>query len=499
MAQSGDAEGVRRLAEEGVDLKAASSMPDQRGLRALHIATIGGHARVVQELVRGGADINGRTTEGVCALHYAAAGGHTEIIGILTEAECDVNAETSDGDTALHLAVYHSNLSTVKCLIKGGVDFARGNKRGLTPLDIAAAARKADIASYLVEVSVKRALESEDTGILVELLRKGADLDPLIVKQSTEGMRAVHYAAWHGSLEMLRLLKEKNADLTATSVEGHTALHWAARGGQLDAVKWLLSHGGLDAACRSKDGATALDVALRLRKTDVADFLKSFTRGVGPANLDGKPPQTHEIEVNIKQRTEAGATDEAGVGGAVVRKGSGSTAGREGAAATAQGLAKTNAGTRAAGVAGAAPTNPQPRQGEVAQDPGLGQGTPDLDAKLLKAASDGDLQGVRFCLSAGASVEAASSAMGEERVVFPERKEKWLRPLHLQRGRGTWASFVSFLVEAPNSKARGREGYSAIHYAAKGGHIDVLRILHEKMWQHESQNRQWADDPSRGS
>lgn len=88
-------------------------------------------------------------------------------------------------------------------------------------------------------------------------------------------MRAVHYAAWHGSLEMLRLLKEKNADLTATSVEGHTALHWAARGGQLDAVKWLLSHGGLDAACRSKDGVTALDVALKLRKTDVADFLKS--------------------------------------------------------------------------------------------------------------------------------------------------------------------------------------------------------------------------------
>nr|XP_027220828.1 serine/threonine-protein phosphatase 6 regulatory ankyrin repeat subunit B-like [Penaeus vannamei] len=472
IAQSGDGEGVRRLAEEGVDLKAASSMPDQRGLRALHIATIGGHARVVQELVRGGADINGRTTEGVCALHYAAAGGHTEIIGILTEAECDVNAETSDGDTALHLAVYHSNLSTVKCLMKGGVDFARGNKRGHTPLDIATAARKADIASYLVEVSVKRALESEDTGILVELLRKGADLDPLIVKQSTEGMRAVHYAAWHGSLEMLWLLKEKNAVLTATSVEGHTALHWAARGGQLDAVKWLLSHGGLDAACRSKDGATALDVALRLRKTDVVDFLKSFTRDVGPANLGGKAPQTHEIEVIIEQRIEAGATDETGgVRGAVRRKGSGSTAGREGAAATAQGLAKTDAGTRAAGVAGAAPTNPQPRQGEVAQDPGLGQGTPDLDAKLLKAASDGDLQGVRFWLSAGASVEAASSAMGEERG---------LRPLHL----AAWAGHVGVVRELlsrdADFKARGREGYSAIHYAAKGGHIDVLRILHEK-------------------
>ncbi|ROT71487.1 receptor-interacting serine/threonine-protein kinase 4, partial [Penaeus vannamei] len=29
-------------------------------------------------------------------------------------------------------------------------------------------------------------------------------------------------------------------------------------------------------------------------------------------------------------------------------------------------------------------------------------------------------------------------------------------------------------------RARGRDGYSAIHYAATGGHIDVLRILHEK-------------------
>lgn len=91
-------------------------------------------------------------------------------------------------------------------------------------------------------------------------------------------MRAVHYAARHGSLEMLKLLKERNTDMTSTSVRGHTALHWAARGGHLDAARWLVSHGGLDATCRSKDGATALDVALGLRNAEVAGFLKEVSR-----------------------------------------------------------------------------------------------------------------------------------------------------------------------------------------------------------------------------
>lgn len=59
---------------------------------------------------------------------------------------------------------------------------------------------------------------------------------------------------------------------------GHTALHWAARGGHLDAARWLVSHGGLDATCRSKDGATALDVALGLRNAEVAGFLKEVGR-----------------------------------------------------------------------------------------------------------------------------------------------------------------------------------------------------------------------------
>ncbi|XP_063602191.1 ankyrin repeat and death domain-containing protein 1A-like [Penaeus indicus] len=153
MAQRGDAEGVRRLAEGGVDLEAVSSLPGQTGLRALHLACIAGHARTVQELVRGGADINARSTEGLCAIHYAASGGHNEIIGILAAAKCDANAVTSEGDSALHWAVHNSNLSTVKCLIRSGVDFARGNRGGLTPLDIAAEVRKADIASHLVEVS----------------------------------------------------------------------------------------------------------------------------------------------------------------------------------------------------------------------------------------------------------------------------------------------------------------------------------------------------------
>ncbi|XP_047481784.1 ankyrin-3-like isoform X2 [Penaeus chinensis] len=523
MAQSGDADAVRRLAEGGVDLEAVSALPGLTGLRALHLASIEGHARTVQELVRGGADVNARSAEGACAIHYAAIGGHTEIIGILTAAKCDPNAVTSDGDSALHLAVHSSNLSTVRCLIRSGVDFARGNRGGLTPLDIAVAVQKADIASHLVEVSVERALESEDTGILVRLLQEGAKLDHLIVQRSSEGMRAVHYAARHGSLEMLALLKERNVDMTSTTVEGHTALHWAALGGQTDAARWLVEHGGLDAACRSKSGATALDVALKANKAEVADFLRRITRVGGLGNNRRQP---HE--------GEAGAAAEAAGGGgvgAVGRKGVGETTGRGEARAMAQGLKETDkitrvgglgsngnadqpretvviieqgveaveaeAGgrgvgvgaaerkgaeattgrgeardkeTRGAGDAGAAPRNPPPHARRAAQEPGRARGTPELDAKLLKAASDGDLKGVKMWLDEGADIEAASSAKGEE---------KGLRPLHLAAWAGHAGVVRELLRRGADIRARGRDGYSAIHYAARGGFDEVLKILHE--------------------
>ncbi|XP_037774211.1 ankyrin repeat domain-containing protein 65-like, partial [Penaeus monodon] len=308
---------------------------------------------------------------------------------------------------------------------------------------------------------------------------EGAELDHLILPKHAisepfpPGMRAVHYAARHGSLEMLKFLKERKTDMTSTSVTGAHPGPPLGRSGRpsLGPPGGWCPHGGLDAPCRSKDGPTALDVAFLFLGNTAAQsnhFASQFPGfGVRKARHWGKP-----LKCGIFERRKNGSAaqkqeEEEDRG----EKGSGAKKREKGVARSiGQDLDKADKATRGAGDAGAAPGSAAAQPRRAAQEPGRGRGTQELDKKLLKAASDGDLEGVKIWLDEGADVEAASSAMGEE---------KGLRPLHL----AAWAGHVGVVREllrrGADFKARGRDGYSAIHYAARGGFVEVLKILHE--------------------
>ncbi|XP_063613830.1 ankyrin-3-like, partial [Penaeus indicus] len=120
---------------------------------------------------------------------------------------------------------------------------------------------------------VKEALSSGDFKGLIKLIEKGTDVDTLIYENNDQGMRAVHYAAQSGNMEMLRALKQSKVDLKPVTRKGFTALHCAVLNGQLDAVRWLVAEAGLDAACRSKGGETALDLAKTLKMTEITNYL----------------------------------------------------------------------------------------------------------------------------------------------------------------------------------------------------------------------------------
>lgn len=98
-------------------------------------------------------------------------------------------------------------------------------------------------------------------------------------------MRAVHYAAQSGNMEMLRALKQRKVDLKSLTSKGFTALHYAALNGHLDAVRWLVAEAGLDAASRSKGGETALDLAKTLKKADISNYLQEVSEGKAYVSL----------------------------------------------------------------------------------------------------------------------------------------------------------------------------------------------------------------------
>jgi len=90
---------------------------------------------------------------------------------------------------------------------------------------------------------------------------------------------ALHYAAFHGHVEMARLLLANGADVHATAYENNhettAAVVLAAWEGGIDMLRLLLEHGA-DPDSKSSNGVTPLSTATRHGKQDRIDLLKEF-------------------------------------------------------------------------------------------------------------------------------------------------------------------------------------------------------------------------------
>ena len=96
----GNREAVKKLLKEGADVNAKNS----DGYTALILASSNGRTEIVAMLLDAGANVNARTNTnywGSTALIRASENKHTEIVAMLLDAGADVNATDDDGDTAL--------------------------------------------------------------------------------------------------------------------------------------------------------------------------------------------------------------------------------------------------------------------------------------------------------------------------------------------------------------------------------------------------------------
>jgi ankyrin repeat protein len=93
------------------------------------------------------------------------------------------------------------------------------------------------------------------------------------------GLSPLHYACRSGSLETVALLIDRGAKVAAGDDVGFTPLHEAAESGQIEVAKLLLARGAPREAGLSRafatygHGATARDVALEKRRTQLAELL----------------------------------------------------------------------------------------------------------------------------------------------------------------------------------------------------------------------------------
>ena len=108
-----------------------------------------------------------------------------------------------------------------------------------------------------------------------ELIKKGADVNA----QYKYGETALMTAAYNGEIDVAKCLFENGADVNASSKYGKTALMIAATWGQIEVVKYLAKCGA-DLEAEDKDGKTALDMAENRKRYDCVEFLEEYKKKV---------------------------------------------------------------------------------------------------------------------------------------------------------------------------------------------------------------------------
>ena len=157
----------------------------------LHAASRRNHLKIVQSLLRHGADVNATGMWGRTPLLFALSEGYLEVVRSLLEHGADVDAKNLFNWTSLHMAAYYGHFETAWILLKHNADVnARENNEGRTPLHLASNLGHIDTAQLLLNhgadpnardrhaaTSLHTALSSENFDIGRLLLEHGAEVD----------------------------------------------------------------------------------------------------------------------------------------------------------------------------------------------------------------------------------------------------------------------------------------------------------------------------------
>ena len=82
-------------------------------------------------------------------MHYAATRGHLDIMRMLLEAHAYIDAESPNGTTPLMMAAHYGTPQAVRLLLDEGADPTLKNQLGLSAIDFAQRANRADVAAAI--------------------------------------------------------------------------------------------------------------------------------------------------------------------------------------------------------------------------------------------------------------------------------------------------------------------------------------------------------------
>ncbi|XP_065616880.1 probable protein S-acyltransferase 23 isoform X2 [Quercus suber] len=191
----GDFDKLRKFVEED---GASLSQPDLNGYYALHWAALNNFPHIVQYIVEHGGDVNATDNILQTALHWAAVRGAIAVADVLLQNGARVEAADFNGYRAVHVAAQYGQTAFLNHII----------------------------AKYQADFDVP----------------------------DNEGRSPLHWAAYKGFADTIRLLLFRDASQGKQDKEGCTPLHWAAIRGNVEACS-VLVHAGTKQELMVKDNA----------------------------------------------------------------------------------------------------------------------------------------------------------------------------------------------------------------------------------------------------
>ena len=231
---------------------------------------------VALALVERGADLNQPDASGRTALEVAVSRGEYELCELLlSKGARPTKRKDPNGNTSLHVAVSTRAEPLVKLLVQHKAELSEQNRRGQTPLILAAESGQTDVVDFLLRAGAalhlcdaadRSALELALSNGHLEALRLLLQQDAVDVNgMSKRGSSLLHLAAEIGDEARVNFLLEMRATVDVLNANGETPLHWACSLGHIGVVRSLV-HAGANATIHERvQGLTPLHAACGTR------------------------------------------------------------------------------------------------------------------------------------------------------------------------------------------------------------------------------------------
>ncbi|KAF3782799.1 S-acyltransferase 24 protein [Nymphaea thermarum] len=243
-AAYGDLEKLQKLVEgDGCSV----SEPDGLGYYALQWAALNNRSAAARYIIEHGGDVNAKDHSGQTALHWSAVRGAVQVAEILLQEGVLVNAADLNGYQTAHVAAQYGQTAFLyHILTKWDADVDTPDNDGRSPLHWAAYKGFADCIRLLLF------------------------LDAFRGRQDKEGCTPLHWAAIRGNLEACTILVQvgKKEDLMATDNTGLTPAQLASDKGHMQVAFFLVVKGLITGRAReNKEHVGVAEILIQINST----------------------------------------------------------------------------------------------------------------------------------------------------------------------------------------------------------------------------------------